>query len=95
MKRVTPVILAAAGLLVVLDIVGALAEQPLGFPYPPLGVVSLMVYASVGLIGAWRGRISDDEMSRLLEILKAFRLDAIYGADPMPNPAGAYALLGA
>jgi hypothetical protein len=54
MKRVTPVILAAAGLLVVLDIVGALAEQPLGFPYPPLGVVSLMVYASVGLIGAWR-----------------------------------------
>jgi hypothetical protein len=54
MRRVTPVILAAAGLLVALDIVGALAQQPLGFPYPSLGVVSLLVYLSVGLYGSWR-----------------------------------------
>ena len=55
MRRITPVILAAAGLLVALDIVGALANRPLGFPYPSLGVVSLLVYASVGLYGSWRG----------------------------------------
>jgi hypothetical protein len=54
MRRVTPVILAAAGLLVALDIVGALAQRPLGFPYPSLGVVSLLVYLSVGLYGSWR-----------------------------------------
>ena len=55
MRRVTPVILAAAGLLVALDVVGALAQRPLGFPYPSLGVVSLLVYLSVGLYGSWRG----------------------------------------
>ena len=54
MKRVTPVVLAAAGLLVALDIVGALAQRPLGFPYPSLGVLSLLVYLSVGLYGSWR-----------------------------------------
>jgi hypothetical protein len=54
MRRVTPVILAAAGLLVALDIVGALAQRPLGFPYPSLGVVSLLVYLSVGLYSSWR-----------------------------------------
>lgn len=54
MRRVTPVILAAAGLLVALDIVGALAQRPLGFPYPSLSVVSLLVYLSVGLYGSWR-----------------------------------------
>jgi hypothetical protein len=40
--------------LVAVDILGALAEKPLGFPYLPLGVVSLLVYLSVGLYGAWR-----------------------------------------
>jgi hypothetical protein len=54
MRRVTPVIVAAAGLLVALDIVGALAQRPLGFPYPSLGGVSLVVYLSVGLYGSWR-----------------------------------------
>lgn len=54
MRRVTPVILAAAGLLVALDIVGALAQRPLGFPYQSLGAVSLLVYLSVGLYGSWR-----------------------------------------
>ena len=55
MRRVIPTILAATGLLVTLDIVGALAERPLGFPYPPLSVVSFLVYLSVGVLGAWRG----------------------------------------
>jgi hypothetical protein len=54
MRRVTPVILAAAGLLVALDVVGALAQKPLGFPYPSLSVVSLLIYLSVGLYGSWR-----------------------------------------
>ncbi len=53
-RRVTPVVLAAAGLLVAGDVVGALAGKPLGFPYSPLGVVSLLVYFLVGFIGAWR-----------------------------------------
>jgi hypothetical protein len=54
MRRVTPIILAASALLVMLDIVGALTGQPLGFPYSPLGVLSLLVYLTVGLLGAWR-----------------------------------------
>lgn len=58
MRRVTPVILAAAGLLVALDVVGALAQRPLGFPYPSLGVVSLLVYLSVGLYGSWRANFA-------------------------------------
>jgi hypothetical protein len=54
MRRVTPIILAASATLVVLDIIGALAGKPLGFPYSPLGVVSLLIYLAVGLVGAWR-----------------------------------------
>jgi hypothetical protein len=54
MRRVTPVILAAAGLLVALDIVGALAGKPLGFPYSPLGAVSLLIYLAVGFLIALR-----------------------------------------
>jgi hypothetical protein len=54
MRRVTPVTLAAAGLLVALDIIGALAGKPLGFPYPSLGVVSILIYLSVGFYGSWR-----------------------------------------
>jgi hypothetical protein len=54
MKRVTPIILAAAALLVLLDVVGELAGRPLGFPYPSLGVVSLLVYMAVGALVAWR-----------------------------------------
>jgi hypothetical protein len=53
-RRVTPVVLAAAGLLVALHVVGALAGKPLGFPYSPLGAVSLVVYVLVGFIGSWR-----------------------------------------
>lgn len=54
MTRVTPVIIAAAALLLALDIIGALARQPLGFPYSSLGSVSLLTYFTVGLMGAWR-----------------------------------------
>jgi hypothetical protein len=53
-RRVMPVVLAAAALLVAVDVVGALAGKPLGFPYSPLGVVSLLVYVLVGFVGAWR-----------------------------------------
>ena len=53
-RRVISVVLAAAALLVAVDVVGALAGKPLGFPYSPLGVVSLLVYVVVGFVGAWR-----------------------------------------
>jgi hypothetical protein len=53
---VTPVIIAAAALLLPLDIVGALAGQPLGFPYTTLGAVSLLTYFTVGVMGAWRAQ---------------------------------------
>ena len=54
MRRVTPVILAAAAFLLALDIVGAVTERPLGFPYPTLSVVSFLVYLAVGLLAAGR-----------------------------------------
>lgn len=58
MRRVTPIVLAASVTLVVLDIVGALAGKPLGFPYSSLGVVSLLIYLAVGLLGAWRANLT-------------------------------------
>lgn len=58
MRRVTPIILAASLTLVVLDIAGALAGQPLGFPYSSFGVVSLLIYLAVGLLGAWRANFT-------------------------------------
>lgn len=54
MRRLTPVVLAAAGILLALDIVGAFVAQPLGFPYSPLGAVSLLIYLGVGLLGSLR-----------------------------------------
>ena len=59
MKRVLPILLVGAAVLVLMDVVGALTGRPLGFPYPRLGVVSLVVYFGVGAIGAWRGSFSD------------------------------------
>jgi hypothetical protein len=53
-RRLTPVILLAVGLLLLLDAVGELSGQPLGFPYSRLGVVSVVIYLSVGAIGSWR-----------------------------------------
>jgi hypothetical protein len=58
LRRVTPVVFAAAALLVAIDVVGALTGKPLGFPYSPLGVVSLLVYFLVGFIGAWRASLA-------------------------------------
>src|SRR5688572_22879769 len=54
MKRVTPIMLAAVALLIMLEVVGELAGKPLGVPYSPLGVVSVLIYLAVGAIGAWR-----------------------------------------
>ena len=54
MRRVMPIILAASAMLVTLDLVGALARKPLGFPYPSLGMLSILIYLGVGLLGAWR-----------------------------------------
>jgi hypothetical protein len=54
MKRVRPIILAAVALLIMLEVVGELAGKPLGFPYSPLGVVSVLIYLGVGAMGAWR-----------------------------------------
>jgi hypothetical protein len=51
---VSPIILGATGLLLLLDIIGELAGKPLGFPYASLGVVSLLIYIGVGALGAWR-----------------------------------------
>lgn len=53
-RRITPVILAAVALLIALDAAGELTGQPLGFPYPPLGVVSLLIYLCVGAVCSWR-----------------------------------------
>ncbi len=53
-RRMTPLILAATALLVAGDVIGALTGKPLGFPYSPLGAVSLAIYLGVGLIGALR-----------------------------------------
>jgi hypothetical protein len=53
-KRMWPIILGATAFLLVLDIIGELAGKPLGFPYPSLGVVSLLIYIGVGALGAWR-----------------------------------------
>ncbi|HEV2084140.1 MAG TPA: hypothetical protein VGR09_03585 [Gemmatimonadales bacterium] len=59
MKRVLPILLVGAAVLVLMDVVGALTGRPLGFPYPRLGVVSLLVYFGVGALGAWRESFSD------------------------------------
>jgi hypothetical protein len=53
-KRVAPIILTGAGSLVALDIIGALAGRPLGFPYSSLGGVSVLLYLLVGVFGSIR-----------------------------------------
>jgi hypothetical protein len=73
--RVMPVIIAAAVLLLLLDVIGALARQPLGFPYSPFGVVCLLTYLSVGFIGAWRAGAA---LGLLAAVMVGF-LDATLG----------------
>jgi hypothetical protein len=59
MRRVLPILLFGIAVLVLMDVVGALTGRPLGFPYPRLGVVSLLVYFAVGALGAWRASFAD------------------------------------
>lgn len=59
MRRVLPVILLGVAVLVLMDVIGAITGRPLGFPYPRLGVVSLLIYFAVGALSSWRGSLSD------------------------------------
>jgi hypothetical protein len=59
MRRVLPILVLGALVLVLVHVVGALTDRPLGFPYPRLGVVSLLVYFAVGALSAWRGSFTD------------------------------------
>jgi hypothetical protein len=58
MARVIGIVLAGTGTVVALDAAGTLAAGPLGFPYPPLAVVSLLIYLAVGAAGAWYGGLA-------------------------------------
>jgi hypothetical protein len=66
MRRVIPILLVSVGVLVTMDIVGALTGRPLGFPYPRLGAVSLLVYFGVGALAAWRGSFNDGVAAAIL-----------------------------
>jgi hypothetical protein len=59
MRRVLPIILVGAAVLVLMHVVGAITGRPLGFPYARLGVLSLLIYFTVGALGSWRGSLSD------------------------------------
>jgi hypothetical protein len=59
LRRVLPILLVGIAVLLSLHVVGALTGRPLGFPYPRLGVVSLLVYFAVGALAAWRGSFND------------------------------------
>jgi hypothetical protein len=65
-RRVLPVILAGVAMLVLLDVVGAMTGRPLGFPYPRLGVISLLIYFGVGALSSWRGSFSDGLAAAIL-----------------------------
>jgi hypothetical protein len=56
---VLPIILAGIAVLVLMHVMGALTGRPLGFPYPRLGAVSLLIYFAVGAFCSWRGSFSD------------------------------------
>ena len=65
-RRVLPILLVSVGVLVTMDIVGALTGRPLGFPYPRLGVISLLIYFAVGALAAWRGNFTDGIAASML-----------------------------
>ena len=46
-------------------------------------------------IESWRREIDSVEERRILEIVRSFGLDAIYSGDPMPDPGGVAAIMGA
>jgi hypothetical protein len=58
-RRALPIILVGVAVLVLMDVIGALTGRPLGFPYPQLGAVSLLIYFGVGALVSWRGTFSD------------------------------------
>ena len=66
MRRVLPIVLVGVALLVLMDVIGALTGRPLGFPYPRLGVVSLLIYFGVGALGSRRGSFSDGLASAII-----------------------------
>jgi hypothetical protein len=45
-------------------------------------------------VDAWRRSVSGSQLERAVEILGLFELDRLYGEGTMPDPSGAYALLG-
>jgi hypothetical protein len=89
-RRVLPILLAGATVLVIMDVVGSLTGRPLGFPYPRLGVVSLLVYFAVGALGAWRGSFRDGLGSAIVVGLLDGTLGPIaawmVGAGPLAQP---------
>jgi hypothetical protein len=46
-------------------------------------------------VDGWRGRVDEGLLEKAVEILSLFGLDRIYGSGPVPDPAGAFALMGA
>ena len=40
------------------------------------------------LVSGWTKKVPDSDVARAVELLRMFGLDDIYGADPMPKPAG-------
>ena len=45
-------------------------------------------------VEGWRTRVSSHQLERANEILRLFGLDHLYGEGAMPDPSGAYALMG-
>jgi hypothetical protein len=45
-------------------------------------------------VDAWRRRVSDAQLERATEIQGLFGLQRLYGERTMPDPSGAYALMG-
>lgn len=45
-------------------------------------------------VGGWRRQIGGRRLERTVEILNLFGLDRLYGEGTMPDPSGAYALMG-
>lgn len=60
----------------------------------PLSREGSAVVAGGRLADSWRGSVTGPQARRAREILGIFGLDAIYGEGAMPDPGGAYALMG-